>query len=405
MNRAATSLAAKPKTNRIRRRYGALSLLAVVMLLITAVPALMTPSTAKAADWAPPRTVYIPETGQSIDGFFLDVWRSWGGATSLGNPITPEVTENGRIVQYFDFARMEYWPEDPNGEVVKFGEIGKELKPVTVFRTAPAVPGLDSALPTPNQELALEMRAWLPLDADAAKKAETDTWRYIPETRHSVQMGFKDYWEATGEVNYLGNPITEEYALNGSTYQVFEKGQLGWSPDTGVRLMPVGETLVKRYQLNTAPQGQGNLPTYSEDLFIPPPTPEPAPQPVVATGEKWIEVNLSSQYLIARQGDTPIAETYVSTGRPGFDTPPGTFYIQYHVAVQTMEGVLGGEYYNVPDVPWVMYFTSGGHAFHGAYWHNNFGAVMSHGCVNMPVDFAAWLYDWAPDGLRVEIHY
>ena len=70
-----------------------------------------------------------------------------------------------------------------------------------------------------------------------------------------------------------------------------------------------------------------------------------------------------------------------------------------------MEGVIGGEYYNVPDVPWVMYFTGVGHAIHGAYWHNNFGAVMSHGCVNLPVGFAAFLYDWAPDGTRIEIHY
>jgi lipoprotein-anchoring transpeptidase ErfK/SrfK len=68
-----------------------------------------------------------------------------------------------------------------------------------------------------------------------------------------------------------------------------------------------------------------------------------------------------------------------------------------------MEGVLGGEYYNVPDVPNVMYFTNQGHALHGAYWHNNFGNPMSHGCVNLPLDVAAWMYDWAPMGMRVTI--
>ena len=70
-----------------------------------------------------------------------------------------------------------------------------------------------------------------------------------------------------------------------------------------------------------------------------------------------------------------------------------------------MEGVIGGEYYNVPDVPWVQYFTNYGHALHGTYWHNNFGAVMSHGCVNLPMDFAEWLYGWTSIGTRVEIHY
>jgi lipoprotein-anchoring transpeptidase ErfK/SrfK len=68
-----------------------------------------------------------------------------------------------------------------------------------------------------------------------------------------------------------------------------------------------------------------------------------------------------------------------------------------------MEGVIGGEYYNVPDVPWVLYFTNSGHALHGTYWHNNFGTPMSHGCVNLPLDVAAWLYDWAPMGTPVRV--
>ena len=68
-----------------------------------------------------------------------------------------------------------------------------------------------------------------------------------------------------------------------------------------------------------------------------------------------------------------------------------------------MEGVLGGEYYNVPDVPDVLYFTDRGHAIHGTYWHSNFGAPMSHGCVNLPVDVADWMYQWSTLGMRVEI--
>jgi lipoprotein-anchoring transpeptidase ErfK/SrfK len=52
-----------------------------------------------------------------------------------------------------------------------------------------------------------------------------------------------------------------------------------------------------------------------------------------------------------------------------------------------------------------MYFTDRGHAIHGAYWHNNFGAVMSHGCINVPVDLAEFLYEITPSGARVEIHW
>lgn len=123
------------------------------------------------------------------------------------------------------------------------------------------------------------------------------------------------------------------------------------------------------------------------------------------TATLWIDVNLSSQYMRVYRGNTVIGETYVSTGRYGFETPPGTFYINWKLPSQTMTGVLGGEYYYVPDVPWVMYFTDRGHAIHGAYWHNNFGYPMSHGCVNLPVDFAAWLYGITPVGTKVYIHY
>lgn len=123
------------------------------------------------------------------------------------------------------------------------------------------------------------------------------------------------------------------------------------------------------------------------------------------TGELWVDVNLSTQYMRVYRGSTVILGTYVSTGRPGFDTPTGTWRVNTKLPSQTMSGVIGGEYYNVPNVPWVMYFTNWGHAIHGAYWHNNFGHVMSHGCVNLPVGTAAWLYAQAPIGMRVVIHY
>ena len=49
-----------------------------------------------------------------------------------------------------------------------------------------------------------------------------------------------------------------------------------------------------------------------------------------------------------------------------------------------VEDLRGADYYQ-PDVPWIMYFTGAGHAVHGVYWHNNFGAPMSHGCVGLPI--------------------
>ena len=238
-----------------------------------------------------------------------------------------------------------------------------------------------------------------------ARIPDSPTRRYVPETQHTVQNGFKDFWETTGDATYLGNPVTEEFRRGDATYQIFERGKLSWTSVAGVKMEPVGSILVKQYGLKTEPLPTAtDFPAYSEDLFIPPP-PKVPQMPSNPGGERWVSINLSSQYLVAYEGDVAVNETYVSTGRPGFDTPPGTFYVSYKLESQTMEGVLGGEYYNVPDVPYVMYFTDGGHAIHGAYWHDNFGAVMSHGCVNLPVWVAEWLYYWAPGGMRIEISY
>ena len=108
------------------------------------------------------------------------------------------------------------------------------------------------------------------------------------------------------------------------------------------------------------------------------------PAPVVfrtdapADGKKWIEIDISGQHLTAWQGDVPVFETTVSTGKPGHRTLPGVFHV-YRKYEQTR---MTGADYDTPDVPWTMYY-SGGFAIHGAYWHNNFGTPVSHGCVNL----------------------
>ena len=122
-----------------------------------------------------------------------------------------------------------------------------------------------------------------------------------------------------------------------------------------------------------------------------------------AKARKAIVVSISRQVVWAFRGEKVVLSSYVSTGKAGFDTPTGSFAVLTKLPLQTMEGVIGGEYYNVPDVPSVLYFTDRGHALHGTYWHNNFGTPMSHGCVNLPLDVAAWLYNWAPVGTPVLI--
>jgi lipoprotein-anchoring transpeptidase ErfK/SrfK len=106
--------------------------------------------------------------------------------------------------------------------------------------------------------------------------------------------------------------------------------------------------------------------------------------------EKRIEVDLSAQTLIAYEGEREILRTSISSGAAETPTVTGRFRIYHKLLSQTMRG----EDYVQPDVPYVMYFH-GAYSIHGAYWHNDFGRARSHGCVNLPVPDAKWLFDWA----------
>ena len=353
-------------------------------------------------NWSPPSTVYIPKTGHSIDGLFLDLWRSGGGALSYGNPITPEITEaEGQIVQYYQYARFEYWPEgDENGNYVALGEVGRELGPPLLVRRFAT-----RATTVPRDELTVA-RAWQPLSDDAAAHltVEQPSYRFIPETRHGVWGGFRAFWEATGEAAYLGNPLSEEYVADGVSYQTFERGQLRWREGEDITMTPVGEHLADRYDVSMAPRPQGSVPIYDEALFVPPVAiPALDAAPPAPGGGRAVVVSLSQQALWAYEDGAVVRSTYVSTGKEKFRTPAGFYTVNTKVPEQDMAGVIGGESYNVPKVPDVLYFTNRGHAIHGTYWHENFGVPMSHGCINLPMDVADWIYEWAPLGMAVLI--
>lgn len=119
----------------------------------------------------------------------------------------------------------------------------------------------------------------------------------------------------------------------------------------------------------------------------------------VPDGRRWIEVDLSEFKLTAWQGDTPVMQTTVAIGKPGFETITGNFKVYRKYEKTRMTGVD----YDTPDVPWTMYYK-GGFAVHGAYWHNEFGTRRSHGCVNVKLHEAKVLYEWASVGTEVVVH-
>jgi lipoprotein-anchoring transpeptidase ErfK/SrfK len=112
-----------------------------------------------------------------------------------------------------------------------------------------------------------------------------------------------------------------------------------------------------------------------------------------SSGEKHIYIDLSTQTLYAYQGTTQVLKTLISSGK-WRDTPTGNFHIWEKLLATRMSGGEGADAYDLPNVPYVMYFY---HDFglHGAYWHDNFGHAMSHGCVNMRSVDAKVLFDWA----------
>jgi lipoprotein-anchoring transpeptidase ErfK/SrfK len=114
----------------------------------------------------------------------------------------------------------------------------------------------------------------------------------------------------------------------------------------------------------------------------------------VTSADKWIEVDLSEQRLIAHQGDQIFLESPISSGL-SFPTPEGTYNVWYKIRFTKMEGgsKAANTYYYLPNVPYTMFF-SGNFGIHGTYWHNNFGQRMSHGCVNTPTPVAERLFYW-----------
>jgi hypothetical protein len=129
--------------------------------------------------------------------------------------------------------------------------------------------------------------------------------------------------------------------------------------------------------------------------------PRPRPEGVTET-ERWVDVDLTHQSLVAYEGDMPVLATLISSGRikdpedplKNFETPVGEFRISSKHLTATMDGdhALDGPY-SIEDVPYVMYFQLA-FAIHSAFWHNSFGRPRSHGCINVPPDDARWLFDW-----------
>jgi lipoprotein-anchoring transpeptidase ErfK/SrfK len=147
----------------------------------------------------------------------------------------------------------------------------------------------------------------------------------------------------------------------------------------------------------------------SQPLSTAPARPEDAPR-----SGRWIDVNLTLQVATAYDGERPLKSVLVSTGRPGWETPRGTFRIERRVEKETMDGstLIGqgpngaGATYKIENVKFTQYFTADGSAIHENTWRNPdlFGLPGSHGCIGMRPSDAAWFWQFATVGTPLVIH-
>lgn len=371
--------------------------------------------------------LYFAATGHRLDNSygFLGHWRASNGPLTLGAPLTGVLDEGGLTVQYFERGRLELHPE--YGGAILRGRLGAEYA----------------------ESL---WRSFAPPDPAAADAAGA---RLFAETGYSVGEPFLSFWEANGALDAFGLPLSapayEYVGARVAMVQYFERARLEHYPGApvSVEVGALGRDLALLRGLPTAPTAPdgalvvdqaGNplpepaappVPTTPPPAPTDAPAPAPAPAapapapaapapaapapapaaparaaPVASGGGKSIIVDISDQWLYALEGEQIVFDAPVSTGRDGFNTPIGRYAIYHKVRSQTMRGCAGDECWNVPDVPHAMYIV-GGVALHGTYWHNQFGSGVrrSHGCVNLPLNSAAWLYGWAPMGTTVTVRW
>jgi hypothetical protein len=361
--------------------------------------------------------VYVKASRHTLRGSMLDYWRANGASIVYGNPISePFAAENGLYSQAFEGGVFQYhseylYTDEPIMRLMPIGATALSER-VGTFRVD-GRRGLGGGSRT--------HAAWnpLPVDSRAAQRAAAEGGIYADATGHTVTREFLAWYQANEGGFYLGNPLSQPVRERGLTVQYFEGALLMRDDEGAVTVAPLAKELAATLNIDTSPVSRGKLPLYRERLFLTNPNPNPRGDPNTP-GRKWIEVSIGQQTLWAYQGDTLISMSLVSTGLPPNLTELGLFHVRLKYPKQDMRGFqnstgevvgfgtdapAGGTVsYDVEDVPNVMYFDMDAESLHGAYWHNNFGHPMSHGCINLPLDFAAYLYGWAPLGTMVWVH-
>ncbi len=287
--------------------------------LVVLLAALLLPMTMVNA--APPATVFFPETGHNVGQPFLDYWRKNGALPAYGYPLTEAFSEvsptDGKVyrVQYFERARFEHHPENPQEWRVLLGHLGRTMGARIVGH--PALKPVEAANATP------------------------EGGHYFPESKHTLKGTFPAHWNAFGGLARHGYPISEEFLekspTDGKVYtvQYFERNRFELHPENqapyDVLLGQLGRQIAieRGLKFDAAPRKEG-APDYEERIFWTPtpiptatPTPTPAPPPPPSSDEprpglgRWyIEVDIGQQHPYAWEDGQIVFDVAIISGSP-----------------------------------------------------------------------------------------
>jgi len=217
----------------------------------------------------------------------------------------------------------------------------------------------------------------------------------------------KGLWIATSDLAsarvsaFRGEPLDGRLP---SLAWVVANGATVWptpaGPPKGKRATPLG--VKSRFEVVQVREEQGDMVSVDEGVWIRKsdltrPGLSAPPNEVVGPRERWIDVDRASQTLVAYEGSAPVYATLVSTGRGPDETtltPAGVHRVWIKLLTSDMghaERDDADANYSLEDVPYVQFFDRT-IALHGTYWHSDFGHARSHGCVNLSVADASWLF-------------
>lgn len=375
----------------------------------------------------------VPSSSRSRGGSTPEVtgeirawWESHGGEEIIGEPVSEAFTRDGVTTQAFENGIIDHANDGAIGlrRIGRQWIIDNDLEQNQAFLPAPPNHG-EAALV--QAEGGLRLRSAPSLDAEIVV--------VLPENAEFIAVagsdgpwipGYVDGYSGWVASGFLVDPSTveRESAIGSSEWRldVWQGAALGV---TNVRAEPTtasatvrelaagepivvvdwvrGEEVVENSWIWAQLEDGGYVFARNVGRSAPveaPPLPDDAPWE-----GRWIDIHLTQQLMVAYEGRTPVRVAVVTTGMPGWETPPGWYAINTRVENETMtSGAIGAEYhYRLENVLYTQYFTDRGHALHYAWWRTpeTIGRPGSHGCINLLMDDALYFWEWANIGTTV----